>query len=200
MKKSTIVILMFSAVLLGILSGVLVNVWDDNRLEEAQVNEIRKVNELIDDKLASENKIINDVISTNGADVKLSPNAVVWFQKHYTDCGHTIINKEQINTSEVNKDEDYFKDAYSDWAIESFNSDEIRLYKEVNGICDKHYIIKTKDDHIAIYTVDNEGNTKLKEVTDIPVQYLPSEDIALLEQGITANGDNELARKLEDYE
>ena len=30
--------------------------------------------------------------------------------------------------------------------------------------------------------------------------YLPEEDISLLEQGITANGDNELAKKLEDFE
>ena len=76
----------------------------------------------------------------------------------------------------------------------------MRLYKELEGICDKHYLITVKDQNIVIYTIDNEGNKTLKEKTDILVQYLPKEDIELLEKGINANGDNELAKKLEDFE
>ena len=40
----------------------------------------------------------------------------------------------------------------------------------------------------------------MKETTDIAVQYLPKEDVELLKKGISAYGQNELARKLEDYE
>ena len=110
------------------------------------------------------------------------------------------MEKKQIEESEVNKTEEYIKNEYTDWKVESFSADEVNLYKEVEGTCDKHYLITIKDDNIAVYTIDEDGNTILKEVTDIPIMYLPEEDISLLEQGITANGDNELAKKLEDFE
>ena len=51
-----------------------------------------------------------------------------------------------------------------------------------------------------VYSVDEDGNKTLKEETDIPVQYLPEEDVELLKKGITAYGQNELAKKLEDFE
>lgn len=199
MKKTTIIILICSAIILGMISGIVINIWEDSRLERAQINEIRKVNEL-EDKFADTNILNNEVISTNSSDIKLSPNAVIYFNKHYSNCGHTVIDKEQINPNEVNKTEEYFKEAYSDWQITNFTSSQVELYKELEGNCDKHYLITIKDEYIAIYTIDNEGRTKLKEITDVPIQYLPKEDIELLERGINANGDNELAKKLEDFE
>ena len=199
MKKTTIIILICTAIILGMISGIVINILEDNRLEQAQINEIRKVNEL-EDKFADTNILNNEIVSTNSSDVKLSPNAIIYFNKHYSDCGHTVIEKQQINANEVNKTEEYFKDAYSDWQITKFDSNEVELYKEIEGNCDKHYLITVKDEHIAIYTVDSEGKTKLKEVTEVPIQYLPKEDVELLKRGINANGDNELAKKLEDFE
>ena len=200
MKKTTIITLISVAIILGIVTGITISILEDNKLEQAQINEIRKVNEILDERIAEKNSTKNEVITTSSSDIKLSPNAVIYFEKHYNDCGHTIIDKEIIDQAEVNKTEDYFKDAYSDWAIEAFNSNEVKLYKELEGTCDKHYLITIKDEHIAIYTVDNGGDNKLKEITDIPIRYLPKEDIELLERGIVANGDNELAKKLEDFE
>ena len=197
MKKTTIIILICSAIVLGMICGIIFSILDDKKLEEAQINEIRKVNEMIEN---NELENTDKIIATNQSDVKLSPNATICFEKHYNECGHTIIQKEQIEDDEVNKDEEYFKTAYSDWQIESFTPDEVKLYKEFEGTCEQHYLITVKDDYIAVYTIDEDGNTVLKEVTDIPTQYLPEEDVKLLEQGITANGENELAKKLEDYE
>ena len=197
MKKTTIIILICSAIVLGMICGIIFSILDDKKLEEAQINEIRKVNEMIEN---NELENTDEIIATNQSDVKLSPNATICFEKHYNECGHTIIQKEQIEDDEVNKDEEYFKTAYSDWQIESLTPDEVKLYKEFEGTCEQHYLITVKDDYIAVYTIDDDGNTVLKEVTDIPTQYLPEEDVKLLEQGITANGENELAKKLEDYE
>ena len=181
MKKTTIIILICSAIVLGMICGIIFSILDDKKLEEAQINEIRKVNEMIEN---NELENTDEIIATNQSDVKLSPNATICFEKHYNECGHTIIQKEQIEDDEVNKDEEYFK----------------TLYKEFEGTCEQHYLITVKDDYIAVYIIDDDGNTVLKEVTDIPTQYLPEEDVKLLEQGITANGENELAKKLEDYE
>ncbi len=200
MKKSTIVILVCIAIVLGMVSGIMYAIVDRSHLQEAQINEIRKVNELIESNIINTNKAINDVVATSGSDVKLSPNAYIIFEKHYTDCGHTIIEKQQIKDDEVNKDEEYFKNAYSDWEIESFSANEVKLYKEFQGNCDEHYLITVNDENIVVYSVDEDGNKTLKEETDIPVQYLPEEDVELLKKGITAYGQNELAKKLEDFE
>lgn len=200
MRKNTIIILICIAIVFGILSGIVVSILDDKKLEEAQVNEIMKLNELIQSNALQNETVQDDIIATNQSEIKLSPNAIICFEKYYTDCGHTIVEKKQIEESEVNKTEEYIKNEYTDWKVESFSADEVNLYKEVEGTCDKHYLITIKDDNIAVYTIDEDGNTILKEVTDIPIMYLPEEDISLLEQGITANGDNELAKKLEDFE
>ena len=200
MKKTTIIILVCTAMVLGILFGIIVNILDDSKIEEAQLNEIKKLNELIDN-----NKLVNltgenQIIATNNSDVKLSPNAMIYFEKHYKDCGHTIIQKEKINVNEVNKDEEYFKNAYSDWEIKEFSSDEVKLYRELSGTCDEHYLITIQDDKIVVFNIDEDGNTILKEETDIPITYLTEQDIQLLEQGIRANGESELSKKLEDFE
>ena len=200
MKKSTIIILICIAIVLGMISGILYAIIDRNNLQEAQINEIRKVNELIESNIVNINGLNNGIVATSGSDIKLSPNAYIIFEKHYTDCGHTIIEKQQINNDEVNKDEEYFKNAYSGWTIESFTTDEVKLYKDFQGSCDEHYLITVNDENIVVYSIDNEGNRTLKEETDIPVQYLPEEDVELLKQGITAYGQNELAKKLEDFE
>ena len=200
MKKTTLIIWICIAIVFGIISGVLYAIIDRNNLEEAQINEIRKVNELIESNIISTNKVQEEIIATSRSDVKLSPNAYIIFEKYYTDCGHTIIQKEKVKDSEVNKDEEYFKNAYSDWEIESFTAEEVKLYKEFQGNCDEHYLITIDDENIVVFSVDDDGNRTLKEKTDIPVQYLPKEDIELLQKGITAYGQNELAKKLEDFE
>lgn len=200
MKKTTLIILVCIAIVLGMIGGILYAIIDRNNLQEAQINEIRKVNELIESNIIDTNKIQDEIIATSMSDVKLSPNAYIIFEKYYTNCGHTIIQKEKVQDSEVNKDEEYFKNAYSDWEIESFTADEVKLYKEFQGNCDEHYLITIDDENIVVYSVDDDGNRTLKEKTDIPVQYLPKEDIELLQKGITAYGQNELAKKLEDFE
>lgn len=200
MKKTTLIILICIAILLGMIGGILYAIIDRNNLQEAQINEIRKVNELIESNIINSNKIEDEIIATSGSDVKLSPNAYIIFEKYYTDCGHTIIQKEKVQDGEVNKNEEYFKNAYSDWKIECFTADEVKLYKEFQGNCDEHYLITIDDENIVVYSIDDAGNRTLKEKTDIPVQYLPNEDIELLQKGITAYGQNELAKKLEDFE
>ncbi len=51
MKKSTIIILICIAIVLGMVSGIVYAIIDRNNLQEAQINEIRKVNELIESNI-----------------------------------------------------------------------------------------------------------------------------------------------------
>ena len=48
MKKTTLIILVCIAIVLGMVGGIIYAIIDRNNLQEAQINEIRKVNELIE--------------------------------------------------------------------------------------------------------------------------------------------------------
>lgn len=191
MKKSILVGCIFVSIITGITIGIIAHVYNDNTLEKASLHEIEKINEL--------NKQEN-IITTGKIEEKTSPNCEITFETHYNECGHTEIEHKEVENKDVNKNEEYFKNKYNEWKIKKFSGDEINLYKEINAICKKHYIIKEKDGYIAVYTIDLSGNQELKEVTDIYTKYLPDEDIVLLKKGIKANGDNELRQKLGDFE
>lgn len=191
MRKSTIYTILFLVIVIGIITGILVHIYNDDKVEKAQINQTDKLDKL-------ENK--TQVVETVSTKVKASPNAVVTYETYYKKCGHLIVEKKAIEAQEVNETEDYFKDKYSDWTIKKFETNEIELYKEVDDICNKHYVLREQNGYIAIYTLDGNGQEKLKENTDISTQYLPKDDIELLKKGVKANGDSELAEKLSDFE
>ena len=195
MKKSILVGYIFVAIICGITIGIIVHVYNDNKLEQATLKEV----EIAENYKNSEKKNKN-IIQAGTSKEKSSPNTSITFETYYNRCGHTEIKKEQINSEDVNKEKEYFINKYAEWNIKSFSTDEIKLYREINDMCSKHYIIKEKDGYIAIYTVDSNDNETLKEMTDVSVKYLPQEDIELLKKGIRANGDSELSQKLGDYE
>lgn len=191
MKKSIIVGLIFAAIMLGIVLGVIVHLYNDENVAKVDENQ----SEIL--KQANNNKT---VIQTSENEVKTSPGAIITLETYYNKCGHSVIEKQKINNSEVNKTEEYFKDKYQGWKIKKFTTSEIDLYKEENKMCDKHYIIKENDGYVTVYNIDENGNETLKLKTDTLTKYLPQGDRDLLSKGIKANGDLELQQKLGDFE
>lgn len=198
MSKRTIIVLSsVLIVILGIVIGVLIYRLNSTVLISDDTN---VVNDIVNIDVIDNITINDDVINTDNQEEKSSPNAKMTFETYYIDCGHTVLAKEVVSEEEVNKDESYFKNAYSDWEIKSFAHDSITLYKEVQGNCGKHYLIKEENGFIAVYTINADGSQTLKETTHISTQYLPEADLAILKVGIKANGDAELNQKLEDFE
>ncbi len=191
MKKSIIVGLIFAAIMLGIVLGVIVHLYNDEKVAKIDENQ----SEIL--KQANNNKT---VIQTSENEVKTSPGAIITLETYYNKCGHSVIEKQKIDNSEVNKPEEYFKDKYQGWKIKKFTTSEIDLYKEENKMCDKHYIIKENDGYVTVYNIDENGNETLKLKTDTLTKYLPQGDRDLLSKGIKANGDLELQQKLGDFE
>lgn len=190
MNKTTVFTSIFIVIVLGITLGIFIHIYNDREIEKTQIEQSSKLDKL-------ENKT---TISASSQKVKAAPNTVVTYETYYKKCGHLIVEKKAIEAQEVNETEDYFKNKYSDWTIKKFTSNEIELYKEINDICNKHYVLHDSNGYIAIYTIDGNGKENLKENTGISTKYLPNEDITLLEKGVKANGDNELAEKLSDFE
>ena len=192
MKKSVLVGSIFISIIAGILIGIVIHFYNDSILEKATLKEVENANRYIEKH--------ENIIETGNIKVKTSPNTKIVYETLYLECNDVQTREEDIESKDVNQDEDYFKNKYIDWEIKSFSDEKVELYKQINGICDKHYIVKSYGDYIAIYLLDSDGNEGLKEVTDILITYLPEDDIELLKKGIKVNGDNELARIISDYE
>ena len=190
MRKSILIGCIFASIIAGISIGIFAHKYNDTVMEQAMLEETENVNKYIEKNA--------NIIETMTNKEKTSPNAKIVYETFYTGCNH--MSEEDIEVEDVNQPEDYFKIKYNDWDVKNFSENKVELYKEAEGICDKHYVVKEADGYVAVYTLDSDGNQNLKEVTDILTTYLPEEDINLLEKGITANGDNELARIISDYE
>ena len=192
MRKSILVGYIFVAIIFGITTGIIVHICSDSALEQATLKEVENAN-----KLKERQQNIIQAVST---EIKTTPNTKIIYETLYNKCNDVETSEENIKSEDVNKNEDYFKNKYSDWNVSEFLENRVKLSKEIDGICDKHYVIKEKDGYIAVFTLDSDGNENLKEVTDIVTQYLTEDDMMLLKNGIKVNGDNELIQTLSDFE
>lgn len=143
----------------------------------------------------------NDItIKTNTNEEKISPKATITLKRKYMKCGHVLKEYKHIPEELVNLTKEEVKEKYEDWEIENFTSSALILIKEEVGFCDEHYILRKKEDVIAIYKLDEEGKETLDELTGISVEYLTENDKMEIEKGIKVYGKEELNSMLEDYE
>lgn len=149
----------------------------------------------------SEQVTENEIVETSAPeDIKLSPNAVIKFDKYYKLCNHTISTRENITKDMANLTEQEFANLYSDWDIVKFGSNEVEIYKEFNDECGEHYVVKSNEGVIVIYKIDKNGELIEIERTEISTKYLPDVDIQKLEEGVTLVGKEELNAYIENFE
>ena len=156
---------------------------------------------LLNVQLAEESILENNVtVSTSLTEEKVSPNCTIVEKQYFTGCDHLIKDIKEIPEDWINMTEEQILEQYPDWTLESFTNNQIIVSQEKEGYCGEHYVIRTHDDVIGIYTLDENGKETLKEDTDIPIMYLTEEDLEILNKGIQAIGENQLHQVLEDYE
>ena len=156
---------------------------------------------LLNVQLAEESILENNVtVSTSLTEEKVSPNCTIVEKQYFTGCDHLIKDIKEIPEDWINMTEEQILEQYPDWTLESFTNNQIIVSQEKEGYCGEHYVIRTHDDVIGIYTLDENGKETLKEDTDIPTMYLTEEDLEILNKGIQAIGENQLHQVLEDYE
>ena len=156
---------------------------------------------LLNVQLAEESMSGNNVtVSTSLTEEKVSPNCTIVEKQYFTGCDHLIKDIKEIPEDWINMTEEEIIEKYPDWTLESFTNNQIIVSQEKEGYCGEHYVIRTHDDVIGIYTLDENGKETLKEDTDIPTMYLTEEDLEILNKGIQAIGENQLHQVLEDYE
>lgn len=173
-KKAIISIIVIIAIIMGILTGYYI--YKINNVAEPQNEETTKLSLKIEDECTEfaialeENQ---NSITANSTEEKISPNAELIIKKHYKKCNHTIKEYVELPKELVNKTYAELKQEYIDWEIEQFSPTKITLYKQEEGTCNQHYIIKQENGYIVIYTIDENGNETHKQKTEIATQYLP---------------------------
>ena len=165
-------------------------------------NEETKIAEEILDECTDEYEEMqkSDIIQTNFEEEKISPNCQITLKKYYKKCKDEINEYLTVDENLVNKTKEDLQEEYEDWKIKSFSSNQIVLYKEFDGECGEHFILKDDDGKIAIYKILENGEEELYETTEISTDYLTGLDNIDIQNGLRVNGLEKLNELIENFE
>lgn len=190
MKKYAIIIIVVG-IILGFLTGLYL--YKINQIKDNKSGQINQGENNAIEIIADEN--IDNSVSTNNEEEKVSPNCVLVLKVYYNKCEHLIENKKNIEEVEVNMTEQELKERFEGWEVQRFTPTEIVLYKEIDEFCDEHYLLKEKDGYIAVYKLDEEDKPTLIQITEISTQYLAKQDLEEIKNGIKIFTKGELRQK-----
>lgn len=205
MKKTWIIVLICVIIFLGIALGIL---YSQNKTEISEQKIIENRNEVVSETVTDEcteeweemEEETQLQLEANANEEKISPNCLITLKKFYKSCRHTLNEYTTISQKLVNKTQSELQEEYEDWKVEKFSSTEIILYREYEGECGAHYILREDNGKIAIYKIDENNKEILFEQTEIAVDYLTEADKIEIKNGIRVNGKESLNQLIEDFE
>lgn len=140
------------------------------------------------------------VMQTASVNLKVLPTTKLYFEKKYQDCKHIVKTEVELPVEMVNMTKEDLAEKYPDWGVKEFSEERVVLYKVVEGLCDEHFVINDENGKVVVYKLDKDYNKKLYEKTDIYTEYLPTEDINRLKEGIYVYTVSNLNSELENLE
>jgi hypothetical protein len=148
------------------------------------------------------NKSNSSDLSTPAIKV-VDPNAIksgalLIYETKYKVCGHVIKQQMVMPSDLVGLSKVNMSQTYTDWKIKEYSPLKVMLYKEEEGKCASHYIIKDRNGLVAVYYQVPIDGIDLKQVTQIQTANLREGDQAHIKSGIMIESDEELANVLED--
>lgn len=201
MKKVLLISIIVIAFLGGIAGSIYMMSRTQKNAEVEEKNEVQIADKVTDECTDEYEELENNkTTEANSEEEKISPNAVITFEKFYRDCEHTIRKYEKIPNSLVNAKKQDVQDKYKDWNLKEFTKEKVVLFKEVDGDCNEHYMLRDVDGKINIYRLDESGNEELINETDIATDYLTKTDKINMENGLIVYGKESLNKLLEDFE
>lgn len=206
MKKSVIIILILSVIIIGIIAGI--SIYEKNKKEISKENVveniINEVSEIIIDECTEEWEGLQEQealdIEANSNEEKISPNCLLTLKRYYKECNHIINEYTNMQQSLVNSTREDLLNEYPDWEISKYSSMEVVLYREFESDCGQHFVLKNDEGKITVYRINENGEEEIYEKTDISVDYLTETDKIEIENGIKVNGTEKLNQLIEDFE
>ena len=205
MKK----IIISTFIIIAIFGGIVVSLYmmkiSGNKESKVEKNQNFEVSDKITDECVEEYnnlEIAKEEVeeTTSKEEEKISPNAIIIFEKYYKECEHTTSRYEEVSSNLVNATKSQIEETYKGWNIKEFSKDKIVLYQEKEGQCGEHYMLRSVDGKINIYKLDEIGNEELLDETDIATEYLTEMDMIDIENGLIVYGKENLNQLLEDFE
>ncbi len=200
MKKSIIFIiigiLIFSVTIVG-------TIWylnKDNTAKTKIQSEQELAVEDYEDECTEEYEELEQTLQTNSNNILVSPNAQIVIYTHYRACNHDKKTIEDVPKEIVNMNENEVRKYYKDYEIKDFSQHYIELYKEDEGICDEHYVIREKNGVLIVYKQDENKKEDIYEETEISYQYLTDTDKITISNGLEVVGKENLNKIIEDFE
>lgn len=207
MKRSGIVLLIIVIIGIGIGVGIfLYNINTKNELKEYIIeNQINDVSMKVDDECTEEWRELDQLailnsLETNSNEEKLSPNCLINLRNYYKTCQHTTNEYIDIPQNLVNKSKKDLENEYPDYEIKKYTSTEVILYKECEGECGQHFVLRNNNGKITVYKINENNDEEVYERTEISIDYLTENDKEEIENGIRVNGKEDLNQLIEDFE
>lgn len=158
----------------------------------------------------SDNSGISDSLTVdsnlNGV---VSADANIVFKVKYIKSGEVIKEKEEKAQQLAGKKKDEVDEVYKNngYKVQSITSSEVVLMKEIDKYAPNKYVLGIKDERVAIYKTDKDGNMFIEndksDITDIKTDKLKEADIQLLTKGdkyFQCDTREDAESRLEDYE
>ena len=200
MNKVIITMICIVVVLGAVITGILISKPDENEKPESVETKISDEN-ILDDCTDEYEELENsNMLETNSSEEKISPNSSITYKTFYKGCGHTKEEYNNMPQELINCTKNDIEEKYTEWQVEKFASNEVILYREVDGECGEHYLVKEKDGKVVVYKILENGEEQEYETTQISTDYLTDTDKIEMQNGIRVNGQQELNQLIEDYE
>ena len=200
MNKVIITMICIVVVLGAVITGILISKPDENEKPESVETKISDEN-ILDDCTDEYEELENsNMLETNSSEEKISPNSSITYKTYYKGCGHTKEEYNNMPQELINCTKNDIEEKYTEWQVEKFASNEVILYREVDGECGEHYLVKEKDGKVVVYKILENGEEQEYETTQISTDYLTDTDKIEMQNGIRVNGQQELNQLIEDFE
>lgn len=143
---------------------------------------------------------IENNFDNNNDNLKIvKESTVLNYITYYKACGHKTEKSITVPQTFVGLSLEELKNRIEGWEISDMLEDSVILTREIETFCPRHFIIGVKDDSIAIYIYNENGEKVLKEKTDININILTPEDQMILNSGIIADTEDDMELKLEGF-
>ena len=200
MNKTVIAILVTITVIAGIVAAIFLINGESSSKEQVEPEQIEMAEKVTDECTEEYEYMEQETEQAASEEEKLSPNAVLTFEKYYTDCQHTINRYEEVPEELVNATKEELQAKYNTWQIKEFLPEKVVLYQEIEGSCGEHYVVRDTDGKVTIYQVTESGQEIEFEQTEISTEYLTETDMIDIQNGLIVYGKENLNMLLEDFE
>lgn len=203
MKRAIIILSVALVIIISVCTAFLIKDLNKEEIEERADTKVSEItNEPVTDECVDEANNFEEIEieETNSNEEKTSPNCSLTMKRYYNECGHSIEEYTNLNNELVNKTKDEIQQVYSAWTIDKFSNNEIIISRSFDSQCGEHYVVRDKDGKVAIYLISGDGTEIELQETEISTEFLTENDKMELQNGIRANGKQELNQVIENFE